>query len=205
MPVHVGHPTSIQQAKSIRTLGGAAGGAGVAAHGDGLLVLLDVLEELDGALELPAVDGLGGLAGVLEGNAQVGAAGAGRLGGLNLGRSVSHLKDKGEISHEPCVASNAAEIFVFRPSWVIPNVGRGDQREGQSGMRILKISNTNSLAENPRDLLLRCPSLSPSLFFSMISKKAARQWGVCTHHLDGLEVVTGFDDVWGGFGRLIWS
>lgn len=73
-------------------LGGAASAASVAAHGDGLLVCLDVLEEGDGTLELPAVDGLGSLAGVLEGNPEVGTAGAGRLRGLDLSRGVSdHL------------------------------------------------------------------------------------------------------------------
>jgi hypothetical protein len=77
-------------------LGGAASGAGVSSHGDGLLVLLDVLEEGNSALKLPAVDGLGGLAGVLEGHSEVGTAGAGRLRGLDLGGSVSnHLGDLG--------------------------------------------------------------------------------------------------------------
>lgn len=76
---------------SIRTLSSAAGTTGVAAHGDSLGVVLDVLEELDGTLELPAVDGLGGLAGVLERNTEVGTAGAGRLGGQNLSRGVSDL------------------------------------------------------------------------------------------------------------------
>lgn len=61
---------------------------------------LDVLEEGDGALELPAVDGLGGLAGVLEGNPEVGTAGAGRLRGLNLSRGVSDLlaRKRGSMS-----------------------------------------------------------------------------------------------------------
>lgn len=54
-------------------------------------MLLDVLEELDSSLQLPAVDGLGGLAGVLERNSEVGTAGAGRLGGLNLVGGVSNL------------------------------------------------------------------------------------------------------------------
>lgn len=74
-----------------RTLGAAAGAAGISSHGDGLLVLLHVLEEGNSALQLPAINGLGGLAGVLEGNSQVGTAGAGRLGGLDLGRGVSNL------------------------------------------------------------------------------------------------------------------
>lgn len=54
-------------------------------------MVLDVLKEGDGALELPSVDSLSGLTGVLEGHTEVGTAGAGRLGGLNLGRSVSGL------------------------------------------------------------------------------------------------------------------
>lgn len=74
-----------------RTLRSTADGASVAAEGDDLLLLLDVLKELDGALQLPAVDGLGGLAGVLERNSEVGTAGLGRLGGRDLGGSVANL------------------------------------------------------------------------------------------------------------------
>lgn len=74
-----------------RTLSSAAGTAGVAAHGDSLVVALDVLEELERTLELPAVDGLSGLTGVLEGHTEVGTAGAGRLGGENLSRGVTDL------------------------------------------------------------------------------------------------------------------
>ena len=72
-------------------LGGAADRASVPAHGDSLDLLLDVLEEGNSALQLPAVDGLGGLAGVLEGHAQVGTASAGRLGGSNLRGGVTNL------------------------------------------------------------------------------------------------------------------
>lgn len=75
-----------------RTLGSAAGGTSIAAHGDSLLLLLHILEESDGTLELPAIDSLGGLAGVLERGAEVGTAGAGRLCGFDLSRSVSDLK-----------------------------------------------------------------------------------------------------------------
>ena len=86
------HTAPTPQAPALkRTLSGSSDGAIVPPHRDSLLVLLDILKELDGTLELPAVNGLGGLAGVLEGNAEVGTAGAGRLGGLNLSRSVSHL------------------------------------------------------------------------------------------------------------------
>jgi len=77
-------------------LGGAASAAGISSHGDSLLLLLDVLEEGDGTLKLPTVDGLGGLASVLERHSEVGTAGAGRLRGLDLGGSVSnHLGDLG--------------------------------------------------------------------------------------------------------------
>lgn len=81
----------MRNCRYVRTLRGAADGAGVAAEGDGLLLLLDVLKEGDSALQLPAVDGLGGLAGVLEGHTEVGTAGAGRLGGSDLGGSVPNL------------------------------------------------------------------------------------------------------------------
>lgn len=73
-------------------LGGAAGGASVPAHGDSLDLLLDVLKEGNSALQLPAVDGLSGLAGVLEGHTQVGTASAGRLGGGNFRGGVANLK-----------------------------------------------------------------------------------------------------------------
>jgi hypothetical protein len=54
-------------------------------------VALDVLEVLESAGDLPAVDGLGGLAGVLERDTQVGAASAGALGGLDFGGGVTDL------------------------------------------------------------------------------------------------------------------
>lgn len=82
-----------------RTLGCSSGAAGIASHGDGLGLLLDVLEEGEGAGQLPSVDGLGSLSGVLEGNAEVGAAGASRLRGVNLCSSVSNLR-KVAISHQ---------------------------------------------------------------------------------------------------------
>lgn len=64
---------------------------GISPHRHSLDMSLDVLEVGDGALELPAVDGLGGLAGVLERNTEVGATGAGGFGGLDLGGGVADL------------------------------------------------------------------------------------------------------------------
>lgn len=72
-------------------MGGPADRAAVASHGNGLLLLADVLEEGLGALQLPAVDGLGGLAGVLERHPEVRPAGASRLRRGNLSRGVPNL------------------------------------------------------------------------------------------------------------------
>ena len=71
-------------------------------------MLLDILEELDCSLQLPAIDSLSGLSGVLEGNSEVSTAGAGRLGGLNLGRGVSNLifaKDQRLVTKIFCLSS----------------------------------------------------------------------------------------------------
>ncbi len=74
------------------TLSGASSAAGVAPHGNSLLVLQDVTEVGKGALELPSVDGLGGLAGVLEGDTEVGTASAGALCVVEGGCSVTNLQ-----------------------------------------------------------------------------------------------------------------
>jgi len=49
----------------------ATSSSSVSSHWDGLLVLLDVLEELYSALQFPSVDSLCCLSGVLEGDTQV--------------------------------------------------------------------------------------------------------------------------------------
>ena len=72
-------------------MGSTASAPGISPHGDGLDVALDVLEVLEGTGDLPAVDGLGGLAGVLERNTEVGAARAGGLGRLDLSGGVTDL------------------------------------------------------------------------------------------------------------------
>ena len=86
----LGARTSTSRVPS-RTLGGAAGAASISSHGHGLDMLLHVLEEGHSTLQLPAVDGLGGLACVLERHSKVGTAGAGRFRGLDLSRGVSGL------------------------------------------------------------------------------------------------------------------
>ena len=75
----------------VHTLRTSSGSTSVPPHGNGFLVLLDILEVVDGASELPAVDRLGGLAGVLEGDAEVGTARAGRLCGRDLSCCVADL------------------------------------------------------------------------------------------------------------------
>ncbi len=56
-------------------------------------MLQDISEVGKGAVELPAVDSLRGLAGVLEGYAEVAAAGASRLCAVNGGGSVANLQE----------------------------------------------------------------------------------------------------------------
>ena len=79
--------------EGLLTLSSASSAAGVPPHGDSLLVLQDISEVGKGAIELPAVDSLGGLAGVLEGYAEVAAAGASRLCAVNGGGTVANLQE----------------------------------------------------------------------------------------------------------------
>jgi hypothetical protein len=65
-------------------------------------VVLDVLEVLEGTGDLPAVDGLSGLAGVLERDTEVGTASAGALGVLDFGSGVTDLEESVLVG---CVAS----------------------------------------------------------------------------------------------------
>jgi len=82
-------PAGLGDTESL-ALSSASSAASVPPHGNGFLVLQDISEVGERAVELPAVDGLGGLAGVLEGNAEVAAAGAGRLCAVNGGCSVAN-------------------------------------------------------------------------------------------------------------------
>ena len=53
---------------------------------------LDILKVLDGALQLPSVDGLGSLARVLERDTEVRSTGAGGLGALDFDGGVTDLR-----------------------------------------------------------------------------------------------------------------
>lgn len=75
-------------------LSATAGAASEPPHGDSLELVGDVVKESKSTLELHAVDGLSGLTGVLEADAQVRAPGAGALSGRNVLSSVTDLKDE---------------------------------------------------------------------------------------------------------------
>ena len=87
------HPrTGTMQCRSmLRTLRSTARAPGIAPHGNGFLVLLDIGEVGERALQLPAIDRLGRFACVFEGYAQVGAAGARGFGGFELSGCVADL------------------------------------------------------------------------------------------------------------------
>lgn len=56
-----------------------------------LLMINDITEIGERALELPAIDSLSRFTGVFEGDAEVGTAGTGGLGGLDRSRCVADL------------------------------------------------------------------------------------------------------------------
>ena len=64
----------------------------ISPHWHRFFLLDHVVQVGQRALQLPAVDGLRRFAGVFEGDAEVGAAGAGGLGGLDLGGCVADLE-----------------------------------------------------------------------------------------------------------------
>lgn len=72
-------------------LGSTASAPGISPHRYSLMVLFHILEVADSAAELPPVDGLCSLARILEGDAEIGTTGAGRLGRFDGGGSVAYL------------------------------------------------------------------------------------------------------------------
>ena len=77
---------------NLRTLCASTSASSITSHGDGLLEFLHILEVLDGAVDLPAVDGLGSLTGVLEADTKIAATAASRFGtGDTVGGGVADL------------------------------------------------------------------------------------------------------------------
>ena len=73
------------------TLCGPSSSAGVPPHGNGLPVLLDIVEKGDGAVELHARDSLRCLAGVLEGDSEERTTAIGRFGRVAGSGGVTDL------------------------------------------------------------------------------------------------------------------
>lgn len=86
--------THLDQRKYPLTLSSATSATSIPPHGHSLHLVGDILEESEGTLQLHAIDGLGGLAGVLEADTQVRAAGAGALRGRNFLSSVTDLSSQ---------------------------------------------------------------------------------------------------------------
>jgi hypothetical protein len=89
-------------------------------------VLQNIAEVGEGALELPAVDSLSGLAGVLEGDTEVAAAGASRLCAVNAVGGVANLLWL--ISRSWCsglwIILSAADIPFYRDVlWLLVEIG----------------------------------------------------------------------------------
>ncbi len=61
----------------MRTLCGPTCAPSISPHGHGFAVANDIVQVGDGALELPAIDGLGGFSSVFERDTEVSASGAG--------------------------------------------------------------------------------------------------------------------------------
>lgn len=107
-------PVSRLKKRYALTLCGAASAASVPPHGDGLLVLQNIAEVGEGALKLPSVDGLGSLAGVLEGGAEVAAASprgllVGDLSSVaDLGCQLAGVADFDE--HDACIVSQSQHV-----------------------------------------------------------------------------------------------
>ena len=78
----------------LRTLCSTARAPSIPPHGHRLLVMLDIVEVGECALQLPSVDGLGGFARVFEGAAEVGAASARGFGGFEMGGCVADLCER---------------------------------------------------------------------------------------------------------------
>lgn len=85
----LGGPSSLLDTPLL-TLGGSSDGVVESSERNGSLVVQHLVQVFLGLLEVPAVDGLGGLSGVLERHSQVSTTSGGRLGWVDWGSSVTH-------------------------------------------------------------------------------------------------------------------
>ena len=108
------HPSNARKKISnALTLSGAAFATSVPPHGHNLGLVLNVVEELKGALELHALNGLGGLTGVLEADTQVRAPGAGALCGRNLLSGVTDLKRSNPYQQNILPVASLSRAFTI--------------------------------------------------------------------------------------------
>lgn len=84
---------NVFQERNFRTLCSSTFRSSITSHRDSLLLLSHILQVLDCALKLPSVDRLRSLAGVLEGDTKVRAAGTGGFRRQDGGSSVANLED----------------------------------------------------------------------------------------------------------------
>lgn len=153
-PVQFSICPQCESGAGLLTLSSASSAAGVPPHGDSLLVLQDISEVGEGAVELPAVDSLGSLAGVLEGYAEVAAAGASRLCAVNGGGTVANLQQLIPCSERAALALSIAtadvpfcrDVLLLLVDW---------RREGKSkihcGFRVHSLRNSGPLVAATRD------------------------------------------------------
>ena len=93
----------------LRTLRSTASAPSISSHRYGFFVFLDVGEVGEGALQLPAVDRLRRLAGVLEGDTQVGTASARGLAGFDVCGCVADLRGARWLALRRCTGRRTAQ------------------------------------------------------------------------------------------------
>ncbi len=89
-----GHYLEISVLSNALTLTRSSSSTSISSHWHGLFMSNHIAQIRKGAIKFPSVDGLGGFAGVFEGDAEVSTAGAGRLARFDVGGCVTDL-DRG--------------------------------------------------------------------------------------------------------------
>lgn len=85
----LGRPSSLLNTPLL-TLSSSTDGVSESSERNGSLVVQNILQVLLSSLQVPTVDGLGSLSGVLERDSQVGTASGGTLGRVDWGSSVTN-------------------------------------------------------------------------------------------------------------------